>query len=1106
MSAPQPSEKSIFLAAIDVGPAERSAFLDRACAGDAALRGAVEALLEAHGSPQRLLDTPVTGAPTIDERQPAEWPGTAVGPYRLLEQIGEGGFGVVYLAEQAQPVRRRVALKVLKPGMDTRQVVARFEAERQALALMDHPHIAKVLDGGQTASGRLYFVMELVRGTPITDFCDEHRLTPRERLGLFLSVCRAVQHAHQKGVIHRDLKPSNVLVALQDGEPAPKVIDFGVAKATGQALTDWTAFTVCGQMVGTPLYMSPEQAGLSGQDVDTRGDIYSLGVVLYELLTGTTPFDRQRFRGASYDEVRRIIREEEPPPPSTRLSTAKELPAVAERRGLEPRRLSGLVRGELDWVVMKCLEKDRERRYESASALALDIERYLNDEPVQAGPPGAGYRLRKFVRRHRGPVLAAAVVVLALVGGTCAASWGLVRADRAWRAEAEQRGLTDAARRAALASAAAERAAKETAQKRLKQVEQANALLASIFRDLDPEEEGGPGLRVQLGERLDQAARLLEGEAVGDPLAVAELQKLLGRALLALGHYEKAEGLLQKACAGLAAARGADYPQTLRTKASLAALYFYRGQYAKAEPLLEEVLRAQAKLGPDDPILLAAKSSLGALYQAQGKYGPAEPLKEEAVRQRSARLGPDDPGTLASRHNLAALYEAQGRYGKAEPLYRAVLQAQADKLGAGHPQTLQTKHSLASLYYHQGRYAEAEPLAREALQGRTARLGADHPQTLKSKANLAMIYQARGRHGPAVALLREALRAGTDRQGAEHPSTLRKKSNLAGLYLTQGRYAEAEPLCREALQAQVATLGPDTLESKDTLGALYLARKQFGRAEPLLAEALRGRTACLGPDHPDTLVSMHNLAVAYGARGKFDRALPLTEELLRRSVTQRGTGHAHTIRLAFQAGMLYRDAGRLDDAVALFEEWLPRGLALPRHPTRRLGLAHGAETYRRAGRRDKAEPLLRELAAEVKETAGADSDDYAEQLARLGRNLLRQRKYAAAEPVLRESLAVGRKAAPDHWGPASVESMLGGALLGQKKYAEAEPLLLSGYEGLRRRQDQMPATARAHLGEALERLVQLYEECGKPDKAAEWRRRLEAHRQAQGKTGKATEK
>src|SRR5262249_5764018 len=418
------------------GP-DRARYLGEVCGGDLGLRRRVERLLRAVSEAGSFLETPAQDpSPTVDQ-PPVESPGTVIGPYQLIEQVGEGGFGVVFLAEQTQPVRRKVALKVLKPGMDSRQVVARFEAERQALALMDHPHIAQIHDGGTTPDGRPFFVMELVRGIPITDYCDQCSLTTRERLDLFLSVCHAVQHAHQKGVIHRDIKPSNVLVAMQDGRPMVKVIDFGVAKAINQRLSEHTLQTGFHQMIGTPLYMSPEQAEMSPLDVDTRADIYGLGGLLYELLTGTTPFEKERLSEASYDESRRIIREEEPPRPSARLSTLQDnLTAVAAQRRTEPRHLLRTVKGELDWMVMKALEKDRNRRYESASAFAADVLRYLADEPVLACPPSAGYRLRTFARRNKGVLTATTLIAIALVVGTVGSAWQASHAN-ARRLEAE---------------------------------------------------------------------------------------------------------------------------------------------------------------------------------------------------------------------------------------------------------------------------------------------------------------------------------------------------------------------------------------------------------------------------------------------------------------------------------------------------------------------------------------------------------------------------------------------------------------------------------------------------------------------------------------------
>ncbi len=436
------SEEILFHQAIAKPADERSAFLDAACGGDTALRQRVEVLLGAHENADESFLKPPSLVPTIEHSRITEQLGTVIGPYKLLQQIGEGGMGTVYMAEQTQPVHRKVALKVIKPGMDSRQIIARFEAERQALAMMDHVNIARVLDAGQTppsppseggawGGGRPYFVMELVHGVPITKYCDDNHLSPRERLELFLPVCQAIQHAHQKGIIHRDIKPSNVMITLYDGKPVPKVIDFGVAKATEQKLTERTLFTQYGTIVGTLEYMSPEQAEMSALGVDTRSDIYSLGVLLYELLTGSTPLSHKRLKEAAFAEILRMIKEEEPPKPSTRLSDSGEaLASISAQRQTEPAKLTKLVRGDLDWITMKALEKDRARRYETANGLARDVQRYLADEPVEATPPSAAYKLRKFLRRNRGPVLAAALLFLALVGGIVGTSLGLLEARR----------------------------------------------------------------------------------------------------------------------------------------------------------------------------------------------------------------------------------------------------------------------------------------------------------------------------------------------------------------------------------------------------------------------------------------------------------------------------------------------------------------------------------------------------------------------------------------------------------------------------------------------------------------------------------------------------
>jgi WD40 repeat protein/serine/threonine protein kinase len=505
MIEPARDAEAIFLTALDKAiPQERAAFVAGACAGRPELLQRVQELLASHDASHGPLDAPpIHRWATIDLPPIAERPGMSIGPYKLLQQIGEGGMGVVYMAEQLEPVRRKVALKIIKPGMDSAQVIARFEAERQALAMMDHQNIARVLDAGTTESGRPYFVMELVHGVSITTFCDNSQLTPRERLELFIPVCQAIQHAHQKGIIHRDIKPSNVLVTMYDDKPVPKVIDFGVAKAVEQRLTDRTLFTQYGALVGTFEYMSPEQAEMNALGVDTRSDIYSLGVLLYELLTGTTPLEKTKVREAALNEVVRLIKEEEPPRPSIRLSNSGNLEKIAAARKMEPAHLAKLVRGELDWIVMKSLEKDRSRRYETANGMAQDIQRYLSDEPVQAGPPNAAYRLRKFVKRNRGPVVVAAVVAMTLVAGIIGTTWGWLDALQARKEEAEQRetavkAISDA-RDAEAAKAQVEKAAREALQKEQGKTKDALALAEKrrVEADLRREQADTSALRIE---------------------------------------------------------------------------------------------------------------------------------------------------------------------------------------------------------------------------------------------------------------------------------------------------------------------------------------------------------------------------------------------------------------------------------------------------------------------------------------------------------------------------------------------------------------------------------------------------------------------------------
>jgi serine/threonine protein kinase/Tfp pilus assembly protein PilF len=1039
-------ERTIFDAARRIeAPEDRRVYLEQACGQDRDLRALVEALLRVHEQDSDFLRTPAEGIPAgFAGPAPDEGPGAAVGPYRLVQQLGEGGMGTVYLAEQQEPVKRLVALKVIRHGMDSRQVVARFEAERQALALMDHPNIARVYDAGTTRAGRPYVVMELVRGVPITRYCDEHRLTPRQRLELFVPVCTAVQHAHQKGVIHRDLKPSNILVTIHDGKPVPKIIDFGVAKATGPKLTQRTLFTEVGSLIGTPEYMSPEQAELNNLDVDTRSDVYSLGVLLYELLTGATPLQRGRAREANLLELLRLIREEEPPRPSARLSTAEGLPAIAADRGLEPGRLAGMLRGDLDWIVLKCLEKDRSRRYETAGGLARDVERYLHDEPVGASPPSAWHRLWKVMKRNKGRVGAAALVLLALLAGMAGTTWGMIRAERA--------------REVAVSAQLAEAERAEEAQKRLGQIEKGAEILASVFQDLDPkaEEQQEVRLRVLLGRRLGVAAQQLEGEAVGDPLVVARLQHLLGVVLRELGDLRQAEAVLAKARQTRERLLGADNPDTLHTSEALGVVYGARGKYDLAEALLGEVLKARsAGREAGHPDTLASKNNLGLVYLARGKYDLAEALLDEVLKARSSTLGSGHPDTLASKNNLGLVYLARGKYGPAEALLGAVLKARTTGLRADHPDTLQSKHNLARLYQVQKiNYRLAEALYQGALEVRSTTLGPGHPDTLASKNNLALLYQDQRKYLEAKSLLEGAVKVGTAGLGPAHPTTLRSQGNLAGVYRDQGKRAQAETLYWEVLEAQ---------------------------------------TTELGRDHPDTLQTRYNLAVLYSSWGKLDRSIPLLEEVLDRSTAVFGPDHPDALRAQARLGDNYCHAGRSADGIKLLED--AHRKAGPYPQLAKLGSDFLLLAYVEGGKKKEAITLVAEQVEAARKEVPPGSLRLAITLANAGKRLLRVKADAEAEKLLGECLSIREKQAPDSWEAHDARSHLGAALLGQAKYAEAESLLVAAYEGLKKsasdqKQPITGSSATSSRYAVLEWLVRLYSAWDKPDEAARWRKVL----------------
>jgi serine/threonine protein kinase len=916
------NEESIFLEALrKETPQARAAFLDEACAGNADLRRSVEMLLRAHEKAGDFLQGNVDKGQTTDQPAP-EGPGTVIGPYKLVQEIGEGGMGTVFMAQQTEPVKRLVALKVIKAGMDSRQVIARFEAERQALALMDHPHIAKVLDAGTTASARPYFVMELVKGVPITRYCDEHRLTPRQRLELFIPVCQAVQHAHQKGIIHRDLKPSNVLVALYDGKPVPKVIDFGVAKAAGQQLTEHTLVTGFGAVVGTLEYMSPEQAELNQLDIDTRSDIYSLGVLLYELLTGTTPLDRKRLKEAALLEVLRLIREEEPPKPSTRLSEARDtLPSVSAQRQMEPAKLTKLLRGELDWIVMKALEKDRNRRYETANGLAMDVQRYLADEPVQACPPSVGYRLRKFARRNRGPLflaaLAVAVLVLAVVGLTV----GLVAVERERKRTSEQQTRTQAAL--------------EAEAKRRRQAREAlDAMSSQVIEDwLAKQKELLPEHKAFLEKALafyEEFARDT-AEDVESRSGVADAFARVGRILDRLGRDREAERAWQQS-QELYRVLATDFPTNqpaysvllANSYKNLGQLLWRMGRPKEAEAVLRDALRIQQPLAAEFPgfrsWLADSHNSLAVLLWDMGRTQEAEAARRDALtlHKQLAEEMPTEPKSRSdlamSYINLGGLLQVTGRPKEAEVAYRDAL-ALYKKLASDFPAEPDHRFHLAGTHNNLGmlltdadRYKDAEAAYRDALSLQN-QLAAEFPARpdyrwwlARHHFGLANLMRKTGRPKEMETAFRDAL-ALRKQLAADFPTRPAYRSELSESYIALGMLLadtglpqEAEAAFRDAVRLlkQLVTDFPAVPDYESNLACALsdlgeLAKRQRSYAEACrwLEEALPHHQAALKanprkPPYREFLRNHHDtMADARLGLGQHAAAAAAAEEMAR---------------------------------------------------------------------------------------------------------------------------------------------------------------------------------------------------------------------------------
>jgi serine/threonine protein kinase/tetratricopeptide (TPR) repeat protein len=837
MNNSQASEETILEQALGfASPEARAAYLQDACGNDLGLRGRLEALIEAHHAAGGFLaENPGTGAATAaDHLRAQESPGTIIGRYKLLEKLGEGGCGVVYMAEQEAPVRRRVALKVIKLGMDTRSVIARFEAERQALALMDHPNIAKVLEAGATDTGRPYFVMELVGGIKITDYCEQKNLTTHQRLDLFIQVCRAVQHAHQKGIIHRDIKPSNVLVAEQDGVAVPKVIDFGIAKATQGKLTDETVFTAFEQFLGTPAYMSPEQAQLGGLDVDTRSDIYSLGVLLYELLTGKTPFDTKELLAAGLDAMRRTIQEKEPPTPSTRLK--QELSSKSEIRTPNSELKSALrtphsaVDRDLDWIVMKCLEKDRGRRYETANGLARDIERHLNNEPVVAGPPSNLYRFQKFVHRNKVLFAAAGAVGLALIVGLGSSTLLFFR-ERAGRREQER--------------------LRQQAQTEAAKSQQVAKFLKDMLGGVGPSRALGRDTTM-LREILDKTVERVGRELANQPEVEADLELSLAEAYYDLGDFKKAEAMYRMALPILRQQLGQEHEKIASTLHNLASVLYGEGRLAEAEPMLrEELAMCRKMMGKAAAGIAPTLNSLANVLHAQGKLAEAEATYREALELQRKLTGDEDRGVAIARANVAMVLSEQGKNGEAEAMMRAALATLRKLLGDEHPDVSGTLHDLGIVLRGAHKLKEAEAAFRQTLVLRRKVLGNEHLDVARSLGFLGAVLSDQNNFAEAEDVMRETLRLQQKLVGNDNPDLQQDFYNLFQVLKRQNKLAEAESICEEQLAGLRARLSADDPQLAAVLSRLVSAlmgQGKFAEAETAARECLTIREKSLHSD------------------------------------------------------------------------------------------------------------------------------------------------------------------------------------------------------------------------------------------------------------------
>jgi eukaryotic-like serine/threonine-protein kinase len=1046
--------RQLFDRALDLTGPAREEFLASVCGADAAMRARLQALL-AGAEDAHFLAAP----PGSSGGERFEAAGTRIGPYELLERIGEGGFGRVFLAEQRQPVVRRVALKIVKVGMDTHQVISRFEQERQALAMMDHPHIARVLDAGTTATGRPYFVMELVRGRPLVQFCDQERLSIEQRLELFGQVCRAVQHAHGKGVIHRDLKPSNVLVARHDGRPHAKVIDFGIAKAIGPGRADDATLTAEHQVLGTLQYMSPEQAAGSA-DVDTRADVWSLGAVLYELLTGTTPVRSEELSDGGLDQLRRAFAMHEPPRPSTRIRELHDAATTADHRSVEPGRLVPRLRGDLDWIVMKAIERDRGRRYATVDGLAADIAAHLAGEPVTAAPPSASYRLRKLVRRHAAAVASGLAVLLVLLAGLIAFAWQAnVAADERDHARAAQREAAEERNRAA------QLAADEAVQR---QAAERHAATAAAINDFLLTTLGAANVRelgrdATVAEALDRAARRVDAMFADQPAVAVAVHHVLARSFLSLGRIESARAQLDAAEPILLATFGAESAEAADWHSLRGEWCFQRGDLDATEAAQRRALAiATTAVGGADRKTLAMQLELGNTLCARHRTDEAEPLLV-AGRTGLLALGPDHPDTLMAHSSLAVLRQAQGRFDDAASLLRTVITDGSRIQGSQHVDVLNARMNLASVLMAQGDKAAALPELQSAYTGLQEAYGEQHTTTALAAWQLAVHLYDEGYFARAQPLLQRCVEIRTKAHGARHESTGKALELLALATSRNGEPAAALPHFDAAVAAFTASGGEHDTKTLTVrvhrANALVRAdRKAEGERELLALADLCAEH--LGREAPTTIIATNSYAVLLLGLDRHADAIPFLERALTAGRRSPDADPRDTVITQLNLVSALRETGQLDRAARLGDEAVGELLQSfgADHPTTAAGRAIHAETLRRRNDLAAARQQLELAVASRRRTGSDDNPGHGNDALALGRVLAELREHAAAAELFAEVADSYQRARGAEHRLVSIARAELGHLRGlQQRFGDGQALLL---EAETRLQGQLPKSRR----------------------------------------------